>query len=196
MTSWRVVAAVEPFKPSSAVIFCNTKQAVKEVCGDFLAEHRVSVSEIHGDLEQRDRDDVLTRFRQQSISFLVATDVAARGLDINELPAVINFELPRDTDVYVHRIGRTGRAGGEGLALSLLTESEHYKFADIEGVPATHAESRSAGSDSVDRHPVAPPPFVSLCMCRWTQGQSAARRRVGALTGEAGLEANSSEKFR
>lgn len=176
------------FKPSSAVIFCNTKQAVKEVC-DFLAEHRVSVSEIHGDLEQRDRDDVLTRFRQQSISFLVATDVAARGLDISELPAVINFELPRDTDVYVHRIGRTGRAGSEGLALSLLTESEHYKFADIEAYQQRTLKAEVLSQIRWTDTQLPPPPFVSLCIAGGRKDKVRPGDVLGALTGEAGLEA-------
>ena len=86
---------------------------------------------LHGDLEQRDRDQVLVQFTNRSCSILVATDVAARGLDIEDLPAVINFDLPRDPEIYIHRIGRTGRAGKEGLALSLLTDSEKYKLEAI-----------------------------------------------------------------
>ena len=79
---------------------------------------------LHGDMEQRDRDEVLVRFANRSCNVLVASDVAARGLDIDDLGAVVNYELPTDPDVYVHRIGRTGRAGRSGLALSLCTPRE------------------------------------------------------------------------
>lgn len=89
---------------------CHTKIQCDEVAR-YLQDHQIEALAIHGDLEQRERDQVLVRFANHSCSVLVATDVAARGLDIKSLQAVINFELPRDPDIYVHRIGRTGRAG-------------------------------------------------------------------------------------
>lgn len=114
--------------PESAVVFCNTKRETQEVA-DTLADYGFSVLALHGDLEQRDRDQTLVRFANKSISVLVATDVAARGLDIDALDLVINYHIARDTEVHTHRIGRTGRAGSKGIACSLYSDKEHYKVA-------------------------------------------------------------------
>ncbi len=175
------------FKPQSAVIFCNTKQAVKDVC-DFLADQHISAAPIHGDLEQKERDQVLTRFKQQSLSFLVATDVAARGLDIDDLPAVINFDLPRDPEVYVHRIGRTGRAGKEGIALSLLADTEQYKFADIEAYQQRSLETEDLKLIKWQDSPLPPPTFVSLCIAGGRKQKVRPGDVLGALTGDAGID--------
>jgi ATP-independent RNA helicase DbpA len=96
--------------PDSAVVFCNMRRDADEVASS-LAHLGFSALALHGDMEQRDRDEVLVRFANRSCSVLVASDVAARGLDIKDLGAVVNYELPTDPDIYVHRIGRTGRAG-------------------------------------------------------------------------------------
>jgi ATP-independent RNA helicase DbpA len=117
--------------PESAVVFCNTKREVQDVA-DELAKQGFSVVELHGDLEQRERDQALIRFANKSVSVLIATDVAARGLDVDNLDAVINFELSRDPEVHVHRIGRTGRAGSKGLAFSFYGEKDSYRIAQIE----------------------------------------------------------------
>ena len=119
------------YRPESAVIFCNTKRETQEVA-DELVGYGFSAVALHGDLEQRDRDQTLVRFSNKSASVLVATDVAARGLDIEALDAVINYQLSRDTEVHIHRIGRTGRAGSKGVACSLFSESERYKVALLE----------------------------------------------------------------
>jgi len=103
-----------------AVVFCNTKLSVEKVCQALRDEGYLALA-LHGDLEQKDRDQIYTRFKQGSAHCLVATDVAARGLDVDDLQAVVNVELPRDAEVYVHRIGRTGRAGKEGVAISLVS---------------------------------------------------------------------------
>src|SRR5690606_33991583 len=87
---------------------------------------------LHGDMEQKDRDCTLALFANGSASILVATDVAARGLDIEELPVVVNYHLSRDPEVHVHRIGRTGRAGQKGVALSLVSKKEIYKLERLE----------------------------------------------------------------
>lgn len=109
------------YQPESAVVFCNTKKEVQNVA-DELHHRGFSVIDIHGDLEQRERDQALVQFANKSVSILVATDVAARGLDVDNLDAVFNFELSRDPEVHVHRIGRTGRAGSKGLAFSFFGE--------------------------------------------------------------------------
>lgn len=115
-------------RPESSVVFCNTKKDAQMVA-DSLVQYGFSAQAIHGDLEQRDRDHTLIQFANKSISVLVATDVAARGLDIEALDAVVNFHLANDPEVHVHRIGRTGRAGSKGLAASLISDKESYKIA-------------------------------------------------------------------
>jgi len=175
------------YRPQSAVVFCNTKQLVRDVCG-YLRQNGVSASALHGDMEQRDRDQVLIQFKHQSSSILVATDVAARGLDIEDLPAVINFELPRDAEIYVHRIGRTGRAGKAGLALSLFADSERYKL-DLIGSYMEHDiafEAIETLRDSAD--PLPRPAFVTLCIAGGRKHKVRPGDILGALTGDAGID--------
>ncbi|PMH44510.1 ATP-dependent RNA helicase DbpA [Vibrio sp. 10N.286.49.B3] len=118
-------------QPESSVVFCNTKKEVQNVT-DELHHRGFSVIELHGDLEQRERDQALVQFSNKSRSILVATDVAARGLDVDNLDAVFNFELSRDPEVHVHRIGRTGRAGSKGIACSFFSENEYHRVAQID----------------------------------------------------------------
>jgi ATP-independent RNA helicase DbpA len=118
-----LAALLMEHKPESTVVFCNMRRDTETVV-DALARHGISALALHGDIEQRDRDEVLVRFANRSCRVLVASDVAARGLDIKDLAAVVNYELPPDPDIYLHRIGRTGRAGSGGLALSLCAPRE------------------------------------------------------------------------
>lgn len=115
----------------STVIFCNTKKETQAVC-DNLHDDGFSVMALHGDLEQRDRDQTLLRFANKSAAILVATDVAARGLDIDSLDLVVNYHIAHDSEVHIHRIGRTGRAGATGKAISLFSDKESYKVGLIE----------------------------------------------------------------
>ncbi|GAD89164.1 MULTISPECIES: ATP-dependent RNA helicase DbpA [Vibrio] len=119
------------YQPESAVVFCNTKREVQEVA-DELHYKGFSVIDLHGDLEQRERNQTLVQFSNKSVSILVATDVAARGLDVENLDAVVNYQLSRDPEVHVHRIGRTGRAGSKGVACSLFSENEYHRVALID----------------------------------------------------------------
>ncbi len=128
-----VVKVLGHFRPTSCVAFCFTKQQVQEVV-DHLTAKGMSAVGLHGDLEQRDRDQVLAMFANRSTSVLVATDVAARGLDIDALDMVINVELARDSEIHIHRVGRTGRAGREGRALLLVTPRERRMLQVIERV--------------------------------------------------------------
>jgi ATP-independent RNA helicase DbpA len=176
----------EHYHPSNAIVFCYTKKQCDEVA-DYLRDHRIDALAIHGDLDQRERDQVLVRFANNSCSVLVATDVAARGLDIKSLQAVINYELPRDPEIYVHRIGRTGRAGEKGMALSIFTQSEVVRvnaIADYQKKP-----SISDVPESLDRDP-----GYSLQAQMITIQLDAGRKSklrpgdiLGALTGDAGL---------
>ena len=110
-----LVALLQHYRPESSVVFCNRKQQAQELA-EALWQQGFHALAFHGDLEQKERDQVLVQFANKSSSILIATDVAARGLDIKDLQAVINFELSPDPQVHIHRIGRTGRAGNEGLA--------------------------------------------------------------------------------
>lgn len=115
----------------STLVFCNTKRETQELANQ-LQQYGFSALALHGDLEQKVRDQTLVRFANKSNSILVATDVAARGLDIDAVNAVINYQISRDLEVHVHRIGRTGRAGNKGTACTLFTEKERYKFEALE----------------------------------------------------------------
>jgi ATP-dependent RNA helicase DeaD len=113
------------------IIFCRTRAETKEVA-ERLSEDGYNTDALHGDLSQAQRDHVMGKFRNRSLQLLVATDVAARGLDVNELTHVINFKLPDEDAVYVHRSGRTGRAGNEGISLTLLTGNEEKRLRYLE----------------------------------------------------------------
>lgn len=121
--------------PTSCVIFANTRKEVQQLT-EHLQHAKFSVAALHGDLEQRDREQQLLQFANGSLQLLVATDVAARGLDIEKLDLVINYELAHDTDTHIHRIGRTGRAGEQGVACTLYTEQDGYKIGLLEDVLA------------------------------------------------------------
>lgn len=116
---------------SSTIVFCNMKVDVNELT-QILAEQSISAASLHGDLDQRERDRVMAMFRNGSHRILIATDVAARGLDIENLELVINFDLPHQADIYVHRIGRTGRAGRQGVAVSIASAREALRVVEIE----------------------------------------------------------------
>jgi ATP-dependent RNA helicase DeaD len=117
--------------PRLAIVFCNTKRMVDECC-DALINRGYSADRIHGDITQVGRERVLKKFRNGTVEILVATDVAARGLDIDEVDAVFNYDLPQDPEDYVHRIGRTGRAGREGKAYSFVFGKDIYRLGSIE----------------------------------------------------------------
>jgi ATP-dependent RNA helicase DbpA len=114
-------------EPPQAMVFCHTRNDVRDVAAQ-LARLGWACAALHGELEQRERDEVLLRFANGSVQVLVATDVAARGLDIKGISAVISWELPTDPDMHVHRIGRTGRAGRKGLAMTLVAPSERTRL--------------------------------------------------------------------
>jgi ATP-independent RNA helicase DbpA len=174
------------YQLQATVIFCHTKIQCDEIAG-YLRDHQVDALALHGDLEQRDRDQVLVRFSNKSCPVLVATDVAARGLDIKSLQAVINYELPHDPEIYVHRIGRTGRAGETGLALSLYTDSEISRLIAIEDY--THKPCNNEDVENLSK----PPVFTLQSAMATLQIDSGKKNKIrpgdllGALTKDAGL---------
>jgi ATP-independent RNA helicase DbpA len=181
-----VARILDHYRPESTLVFCNTRKECQDVA-DALVKRGFSALPIHGDLEQRERDQVLVRFANKSVSVLVGTDVAARGLDIKELSAVINYELSRDPEIHVHRIGRTGRAGEQGLALSLMTAQETRRVQAIEGalgnsIPRGDLESltTAAGKPLI-------PPMVTLCIDGGRKNKLRPGDILGALTGEGGI---------
>mgnify|MGYP001605057807 CR=1 FL=1 len=119
------------FRPASTLAFCNTRIHCRELAAE-LREQGFSALALHGELEQRDRDELLVQFANRSCSVLVATDVAARGLDIDQLEAVINVDVTPDTEVHVHRIGRTGRVDQAGWAFSLVSGGQMARVDNIE----------------------------------------------------------------
>jgi ATP-independent RNA helicase DbpA len=181
-----LLALFEHYQPANALVFCHTKKQCDEVAG-FLREQRIEALAIHGDLDQRERDQVLVRFANNSCAVLVATDVAARGLDIKSLQAVINYELPRDPEIYVHRIGRTGRAGKKGIALSIFTESEQVRVNAIEQFQKTPCICDVY--ESLDRHPgfSLQSPMVTIQLDAGRKNKIRPGDLLGALTGDAGL---------
>jgi ATP-independent RNA helicase DbpA len=138
-------------------------------------------------LEQKHRDQILVKFANKSCSVLVATDVAARGLDINDLQAVINYELPWDAEIYVHRIGRTGRAGKNGLALSLCTEQELPRVKAVEDYQNSTAVWDEVAPFQLKYEQRFQPPMVTLWLDDGRKNKLRAGDILGALTGEAGL---------
>lgn len=172
---------------SQAMIFCNTKKLVAEVY-QYLQDKGYSCLSLHGDMEQREREQVLIQFKHKSANFLVATDVAARGLDIEALPAVINYELPREQDTYVHRIGRTGRAGLEGVSLTIFTEKERFKLGKLGQKLDQVFEYESI--DSLPNNRIIPrkPEFVTLYISGGRKDKIRKGDILGALTKTANIE--------
>ncbi len=172
-------------KPESSVVFCNTKKEVQNVT-DELSHRGFSVVELHGDMEQREREQALTMFANKSISILVATDVAARGLDVDNLDAVFNFELSRDPEVHVHRIGRTGRAGSKGIAFSFYSEKEEYRVARID-----EYMDIAISPSTLPEKPVERPFYPSMQTIQILGGKKQKVRAgdiLGALTKQAGID--------
>jgi ATP-independent RNA helicase DbpA len=177
---------LDHFRPASTLAFCNTKARCRDLV-ELLRAQGYQALALHGELEQRERDQVLVQFANRSCSVLVATDVAARGLDIAQLEAVINVEITPDPEVHVHRIGRTGRADQEGWAFSLVSMDEMGRVGNLEqhhgGEFEWHplAELTPASTDRLL------PPMVTLQMLGGRKEKIRPGDILGALTGEAGF---------
>lgn len=142
---WKILYSENP---RGAIVFCNTKDKVKEVAG-ALKKENILVDELHGDMEQRNRLEVIERFKNNGFKVLVATDVAARGIHVDHIDLVVNYEVPMEQESYVHRIGRTGRAGKEGTAVSFVAPYEKKFLSSIEEYIGYTVNERSYPSDDI-----------------------------------------------
>ena len=175
------------YQPESVVVFCNTKQETQEVANE-LRRYHFGALPLHGDLEQKDRDQTLIRFANKSASVLVATDVAARGLDIESLDMVINYHLPRDIEVHTHRIGRTGRAGKNGIACTLYTDKELHKLEKLEEYLQQTIDNSPLPSERLLNEPAYKPAMATLQIDGGKKQKVRAGDILGALTGNSGID--------
>ena len=136
---------IDIYNPKLSVVFCNTKRQVDELISE-LKGRGYFADGIHGDMKQQQRDRVMSDFRSGKTEILIATDVAARGIDVDDVDIVFNYDLPQDEEYYVHRIGRTGRAGREGVALSFVSGKEAYKLKEIERYCKTKIKAKPVPS--------------------------------------------------
>ena len=181
-----LVSLLHHYQPDSSLVFCNRKQQCQELAEELWQQGFHAIA-LHGDLEQRERDQVLTQFSNKSSSILIATDVAARGLDIKDLEAVINFELSPDPEVHIHRIGRTGRAGNEGLALSLFTASEAPKVNTIEDYLNSPINIEKTSTLITRENFKLSPSMVTLCINAGRREKIRPGDILGALTANTDL---------
>ena len=180
---------LQQYRPESCVIFCNTKLETQEVA-DELSQQGFSVMALHGDLEQRDRDQTLVRFSNKSVSVLVATDVASRGLDIESLDMVINYHIARDIEVHTHRIGRTGRAGSKGIACTIYIEKEKYKLNKLEEYLGHSIAVEPLPTMNILNDPIDYAPMVTLQIDGGKKQKLRPGDILGALTGNNGIAGN------
>ncbi len=181
-------------QPETALVFCTTKQEVNDIAAQ-LRNSGFSVLALHGDLDQRERDQNLLRFANRSVMILVATDVAARGLDIDALDVVVNFNLARDEEVHVHRVGRTGRAGESGQAWSFYGERDSRRMAALQDSLGRDIQPEKLPRASVLEHQ---PPRAAMVTLQIEAGKKQKVRAgdiLGALTGEGGIGGDSVGKI-
>ncbi len=182
-----VLDLLRQHQPESCLIFCNTKIDVRDLT-QALREHGAAALALHGDLDQREREETLVQFANGSARVLVATDVAARGLDIKALPMVISYEPPGDADVHVHRIGRTGRAGETGRVLNLVSGREMSRLDRIEAALGGAIDWRRLPGSASSR-PLPAAAMQTLIIDAGRKDKLRPGDILGALTGSAGLAA-------
>ena len=177
---------LQAHQPETTLIFCNTKIDTDRVANELRAVGYAALA-LHGDLEQKQRDQTLVCFANRSASVLVATDVAARGLDIESLDLVINYQIASELEVHTHRIGRTGRAGAQGIACSLYTHRENHKVGLLEDYLDEKFERNNLPDTALLDQPVFYPPMVTLHIGGGKKQKLRAGDIVGALTGVDGI---------
>jgi ATP-independent RNA helicase DbpA len=179
---------LQHFRPVSTLAFCNTKQQCRDLVGVLQGEGIVAL-ELHGDLDQRERDQVLVQFANRSCSVLVATDVAARGLDITQLEAVINVDITPEPAVHTHRVGRTGRAGEAGWAFSLASMDEMGRVGRIDEMQGSASQWHPLDelTPAANAGPLLPP-MVTLQILGGRKEKIRPGDVLGALTKDMGIE--------
>ncbi len=173
--------------PTAAVVFCNTKAECQNV-SDALRQCGFDVGALHGDLEQKDRDRTLVRFANKSMTILVATDVAARGLDVEHVDMVINYHIAHDPEVHVHRVGRTGRAGNSGLACSIMSYKEAHKANELEDYLGITIETSELPSDEVFSKQAKRAPMVTIQIDGGKKSKLRPGDILGALTATGNIK--------
>jgi len=185
------IKILSEYKPENVIVFTNTKVQAKELA-ENLQKRKIDAIAIHGDLEQYERNDVLVQFANKSCPILVATDVAARGLDIKELSMVVNFDIPHGRETYTHRIGRTARAGAEGIAITLYSSYERENAEEYRDEKRLFLEDTDLkGSTNFELKPQ----YVTLVIEGGKKDKLRAGDLLGALTGDAGLPGSSIGKI-
>ena len=177
------VNILNSYKPESCIIFCNTKEEVKAL-NVFLNKKSFSSLAIHGDLNQKEREETLVLFKNQSCSILIATDVAARGIHIDNLNMVINYDLSKDPHNHIHRIGRTGRAGQKGLAVNLYSESESFKKDQIEKTTKNSAKEKNIKDIELNNKSLLKAPMISFRIENGKKNKLRPTDILGALTAQ------------
>lgn len=185
-----VVSLLQSLKETGTVVFTNRRAAADELT-ELLQDVGLSARALHGGMEQRDRDKTMTLFRNGSVSILIATDVAARGLDIAALNAIVHYELPDDAAAYLHRSGRTGRAGRGGTVYTLASSREERQLREWGLVKMDEwLDSKSFSVVASSKNTVATPEFATLHINAGRKDKLSPRDIVGALIAEAGLKAD------
>ncbi len=182
-----VLKLLHLYRPEQAIVFCNTKRETTQVANYLKQAGWVSLA-LHGDLEQAARDVTLVRFANGSATVMVATDVAARGIDVADLELVINYQLSREAEVHTHRIGRTGRAGKDGVAISLFTEREYPKLALRVGDEAIENHRLELPDDSVLATDPKRPSMHTLQIDGGKKVKLRPGDILGALTAQGGVQ--------
>ena len=177
-----LIKLFKSYKPKTALVFCNTKIETVELT-DFLREKNFSAMDLQGDLDQREREEALLMFANGSISILVATDVASRGLDVKNIELVINYDIPHGDEIYTHRIGRTARAGAKGKAITLYTNREKDKLFDV----AKNIEKRDINKISIDRKFIMESDYSTICIDGGKKNKVRAGDILGALSKNIGI---------
>ncbi|OEF97540.1 DEAD/DEAH box helicase [Desulfuribacillus alkaliarsenatis] len=191
-----LASLIDKYRPYLAMIFCKSKERVKEVY-DQLVEQGYDCEQLHGELSQAKRQQVMKRFREAKLQLLIATDIAARGIDVEGVTHVFSYDIPRNSGDYIHRIGRTGRAGEEGLAVTFVAPTEHLALEKIEKGIAAKIERRGLDGETVLKpsnrlHKLQIKAATSNKQKSATRGKPAGKA-TGRKTGKVGLKANRSQ---
>lgn len=191
----QILAKIINLNPcESTLVFCNTKITCQEV-ESYLNSLGYSAIALHGDLEQREREQVLFQFANKSCAILVATDVAARGLDIKELDVVVNYQITPDPEVHVHRIGRTGRAGAKGLAFTLVATNEVVRANAIEKTLNFKLHWKSLPNLAIDPANIVTPNMQTISLTIGRKNKVRPGDVLGALTKDANIASNAIGKI-